>query len=238
MERRRTVRNSILDLENLYKTQIQSLWTQISGSQKFLPYVPGRHLICEASNFVELNSATYKAKQTVELFLLNYLLLVAVRKRKRNETGSAGKGKGGGEGGKEDEKQRGRLVAERCWNLNEVVVVDVKDSGGKKLPRSCLQTACKSSLTHVFPQTCTDLTNAIKIRRGKESLVYRTNFADDKRILLGAFRKVAEDLAAKKRKESEKEQERRKSMWAGDVSPVEAGSSSPNRETTDRRPAH
>jgi len=49
-------------------------------------------------------------------------------------------------------------------------------------------------------------------------LVYRTNFADDKRILLGAFRKVAEDLAAKKRKESEKEQERRKSMWAGDVS--------------------
>jgi hypothetical protein len=132
VERRKTVRNSVLDLENLYKTQIQSLWTQISGSQKFLTYVPGRHLICEASNFVELNSATYKAKQTVELFLLNDLLLVAVRKRKRNETaGAAVKGKGGGEVGKEDEKQRGRLVAERCWNLNEVVVVDVKDSGGK-----------------------------------------------------------------------------------------------------------
>jgi hypothetical protein len=63
----------------------------------------------------------------------------------------------------------------------------------------------------------TDLTNAIKIRRGKESLVYRTNFADDKRVLLAAFRKVAEDLAAKKRKASEKEQERRKSMWTGDV---------------------
>lgn len=47
-----------------------------------------------------------------------------------------------------------------------------------------------------------DLTNAIKIRRGKENLVYRTNYPDDKRVLLGAFRKVAEDLAAKKRKES------------------------------------
>ena len=29
---------------------------------------------------------------------------------------------------------------------------------------------------------------------------------------------MAEDLAAKKRKESEREQERRKSMWTGDVS--------------------
>jgi hypothetical protein len=128
VERRKTVRNSVLDLENLYKTQIQSLWTQISGSQKFLPYVPGRHLICEASNFVELNSATYKAKQTVELFLLNDLLLVAVRKRKRNEPGSSSKGKGEE---KDEEKARGRLAAERCWNLNEVVVVDVKDSGGE-----------------------------------------------------------------------------------------------------------
>lgn len=127
MERRKTVRNSVLDLENLYKNQVQALWQQISGSQKFLPYVPGRHLICEASNFVELNSATYKAKQTVELFLLNDLLLVAVRKRKRNEPGS---GKDKGQTGKEEDKAKGRLVAERCWNLNEVVVVDVKDSGG------------------------------------------------------------------------------------------------------------
>lgn len=68
---------------------------------------------------------------------------------------------------------------------------------------------------------CTDLTNAIKIRRGKESFVYRTSFPDDKKVLLGAFRKVAEDLAVKKRKESEKEQERRKSMWAGDVSTLD-----------------
>ena len=130
VERRKTVRNSVLDLENLYKNQVQALWTQISGSQKFLPYVPGRHLICEASNFVELNSATYKAKQTVELFLLNDLLLVAVRKRKRNEPGSSAKDKGQN---KEEDKSKGRLVAERCWNLNEVVVVDVKDSGGESI---------------------------------------------------------------------------------------------------------
>jgi hypothetical protein len=57
-------------------------------------------------------------------------------------------------------------------------------------------------------------------------LVYRTNHPDDKRVLLGAFRKVAEDLAAKKRKESEREQERRKSMWAGDVSALVVWSAS------------
>lgn len=35
---------------------------------------------------------------------------------------------------------------------------------------------------------------------------------------MAAFRQVAEELAAKKRKDSEKEQERRKSLWQGDVS--------------------
>jgi exocyst complex component 8 len=118
VERRKTARNSLLDLQNLYRTQLQSLWTTISGSQKFLPLLPGRHLVCEAKNFVELNSATYKIKQNVELFLLSDLLLVAARKRKR-----------GDEETKADKD--GRLVAERCWNLTEVVIVDVKDSGGE-----------------------------------------------------------------------------------------------------------
>ncbi len=117
VERRKTARNSLLDLQKLYRTQLQSLWTTISGSQKFLPLLPGRHLVCEAKNFVELNSATYKVKQNVELFLLNDLLLVAARKRKREDAGRK-------------EEKDWRLVAERCWNLTEVVVVDVKDSGG------------------------------------------------------------------------------------------------------------
>ncbi len=65
-----------------------------------------------------------------------------------------------------------------------------------------------------------DLTNAIKIRRGKETFVYRTSRSEEKKALLGAFRQVAEELAAKKRKENEKEQERRKSMWTGDVGEV------------------
>lgn len=64
----------------------------------------------------------------------------------------------------------------------------------------------------------TDLTNALKIRRGKEVCVYRTGRPEDKKALLAAFRQVSQELGEKKRRESEKEQVRRKTMWLGDVS--------------------
>ena len=62
------------------------------------------------------------------------------------------------------------------------------------------------------------MTNVFKIRHGKETHVYRTDIAADKKNLLSQFRHVAEELAAKKRKEREGEHQRRKSMWMGDVS--------------------
>jgi hypothetical protein len=129
VERRKTVRNSILDLQNMYRAQLQSLWTQVSGSQKYLPITPGRHLVCEASNFIELNPATYKTKQLVELFLLNDLMLVAVRKRKRSTTETAvGTSRRGAAG--PDGSIKGQLVADKCFTLSEISVADIKDSGG------------------------------------------------------------------------------------------------------------
>jgi hypothetical protein len=59
------------------------------------------------------------------------------------------------------------------------------------------------------------MTNVFKIRHGKETHVYRTENSSDKKSLLTQFRQVAEELAAKKRKEREGEHERRKSLWAG-----------------------
>ena len=69
------------------------------------------------------------------------------------------------------------------------------------------------------------MTNVFKIRHGKETHVYRTETPQDKKSLLAQFRQVAEELAAKKRKEREGEHERRKSMWqagpsGGDVCSV------------------
>ncbi|PKI83108.1 Exo84p [Malassezia vespertilionis] len=63
------------------------------------------------------------------------------------------------------------LVAERAFGLSEIVVVDLKDTK--------------------------DLKNALKIKRGKEVYVYRTEQVQEKRTLLNAFRRVGEDLANK-----------------------------------------
>jgi hypothetical protein len=105
-------------LATLYRTQLSALWEGVEGSQKYLPLIPGRHLVAEAASFVELNSATYKARQAVHLFLLNDALLVSVKKRGGPIEGGAAKS---------------RLVAERCFNLSEIVVVDLKDGGGSFL---------------------------------------------------------------------------------------------------------
>lgn len=120
VERHRSRRHSPLGLQQMYRAQLASLWQTVEGSQKYLNLAPGRHLVFETHNFVELNAATYKAKQNVSLFLLNDLLLVAGRRRLK-----------AGPGVSIDQDDRGRMVAERCWFLTDLVVVDLKDSGGE-----------------------------------------------------------------------------------------------------------
>ncbi|KIR53424.1 exocyst complex component EXO84 [Cryptococcus gattii Ru294] len=182
LERRRTQRNSVFDLQNLYRNQLTQLWSIVEGSQKYLPVVPGRHLVFELHNVVELNPATYKPKQNVSIFLLNDVLLIAGKRRNK---GSSSPGVGS-----EKDRDRGRMVAERCWNLIELGIVDVRDGG--------------------------ELVNIVKVHRGKEHCVYKTQKSDDKRALINAFRQISREVNEKKRKDSEKEQERRKTMWLGD----------------------
>lgn len=122
VERRRTQRNSVADLQTMYKQQLTTLWSTVEGSQKYLPLVPGRHLVFETHEFIELNAATYKAKQSVSMFLLSDLLLIAGRRRMKSAHTD------------ERERERGRMVAEKCWVLADLVVVDVKDSGGQYEP--------------------------------------------------------------------------------------------------------
>ena len=71
-----------------------------------------------------------------------------------------------------------------------------------------------SSRSIDLPELVTDLQNAVKIKRGKETIIFRTDKTEDKKMLLLAFKKVAEELMNKKRKEMLSEAEARK----GDVS--------------------
>ncbi|OCH90543.1 hypothetical protein OBBRIDRAFT_776799 [Obba rivulosa] len=170
-ERRRNVRSSIADLRVLYANQMQTLHSQIEGSSKFVPTTPGRHVISEMDGIMALNAATYRIDHHVRFIILDDAILVAKRQRRRNNADGE------------------KLVAERCWPLNEMLVLDTKDTA--------------------------TMTNVFKIRHGKETHVYRTEIAADKKGLLAQFRHVAEELAAKKRKEREGEHQRRKSMWIG-----------------------
>ncbi|KAF7974912.1 hypothetical protein HWV62_11077 [Athelia sp. TMB] len=178
-ERRRNARSSIADLRVLYANQMQALHAQVEGSAKFAPTTAGRHVIIEMDGIVALNAATYKTSHSVRFVVLDDAVLVAKRRRNRDA---------GGGGRNATDKTGGRLVAERCWPLSEMLVLDTKDSA--------------------------NMTNVFKIRHGKETHVYRTEQPGDKKSLLTQFRQVAEELAAKKRKEREGEHERRKSLWA------------------------
>ncbi|TRM61603.1 hypothetical protein BD626DRAFT_558599 [Schizophyllum amplum] len=171
-------RSSVADLRIMYFNQMQALHAQIEGSAKFAPTTPGRHVVAEFDGVAALNAATYKVVGKVKFVVLDDLVLVARRRRR-----TAGADTRGGSIGE------GKLVAERCWPLNEMLVLDTKDSP--------------------------TMTNVFKIKHGKETHVYRTDTPGDKKSLLTQFRQVAEELADKRRKEREGEHERRKSMWTG-----------------------
>jgi exocyst complex component 8 len=116
-ERRRNVRSSVADLRVLYASQMQALHQQVEGSAKFVPTTPGRHVVAEIDNgVVALHPATYRPSHSVRFVVLDDSVLVA-RKRQRRAEG----GKGAG------------WVAERCWPLAEMVVLDTKDQ-----PSTCL----------------------------------------------------------------------------------------------------
>jgi len=192
IDRRRNVRSSVADLRILYANQMQNLHSQIEGAAKYVPTMPGRHIITEMDGVLALNAATYKVDHAVKFVVLDDAVLVARRRRRRNNT--------------ESEK----LVAERCWMLGEMLVLDSKDATS-----TCAAMRTWIRFAHATSQ---DMTNVFKIRHGKETHVYRTEAAGDKKSLLATFRSVAEDLAAKRRKEREGEHERRKSLWvSGDV---------------------
>lgn len=164
---KRDKRSSVTDRTALWNSQLQQLWKSIEGSQKFLPALPGRHVVQDAGPWIELDSATWKPRRAMQIVLLNDHLLVASRKKKKVE----------GAGG--DQRQAAlKLVAERCWPLLDIELVDLAGTGEATSSR-------------------TKVADAIMIRGvGQESFTYRTEKVDGnvKAMLMMNFRKAVEEL--------------------------------------------
>ena len=170
---------------------MQNLHTQIEGSAKFVPTTPGRHVVGEIDGIIALNAATYKPMSTVRFVLLDDAVLVARKRRRRNASESD------------------KLVADRCWPLNEMLILDTKDTASPYFQHT------PHTHSRLLSPSTSALVNVFKVKHGKETHVYRTETALDKKNMVAQFRHVAEELLAKKRKEREGEHERRKSLWAG-----------------------
>lgn len=77
-------------------------------------------------NIYSLNAATFKVEHTVKFVLLDDAVLVA-RKRARRTA------------------DRPNLVAEKCWPLNDILVLDTKDTASESFSYSICTTLIRLS---------------------------------------------------------------------------------------------
>ncbi|RHZ48330.1 exocyst subunit EXO84 [Aspergillus thermomutatus] len=179
--KRNANRSSVANLESMWNVQLQTLWKTVEGSQKFLPVAPGRHIVMETGQWVELDSATWKPRRPVHIVLLNDHLLVAAKKRKRVDQSNP--------------NHRGpvptKLVAEECWPLQDVDMIDLGANLGTGAAREEAEER--------------GIANAINVRVGSKTFTYRHDKRDssDKSELLATFRKAVEDLRRTLRSETE-----------------------------------
>ncbi|KAE8357049.1 Cullin repeat-like-containing domain protein [Aspergillus coremiiformis] len=181
LTKRNNNRSSVANLESMWNVQLQTLWKTVEGSQKFLPVVPGRHIVLETGNWVELDSATWKPRRPVHLVLLNDHLLVAAKKRKRvDQSNSTHHG-----------PVPTKLVAEECWPLQDVDMIDLGANLGPGVSREEAEER--------------GIMNAVSVRIGSKPFTYRHDKRNSsaKVDLLATFRKTVEDLRRTLRSETE-----------------------------------
>lgn len=72
-------RTSVIILEKMWNDELLKLFKTVDGAQKFIAPTPGRHILFQSSNWVEINPATLKQLQRVHIFILNDVLLIAAK---------------------------------------------------------------------------------------------------------------------------------------------------------------
>ena len=125
-------------------------------------------MIQDAGHWVELDNATYKSRRSMQIFLLNDHILIASRKKRKMDGPNA-----------DNRGPMTKLVADRCWHLLDVEVVDMAGTGESSSGRN-------------------KLADAIMVRGAgqNESFIYRTEKPEDlsKGTLILNIRKTVEEL--------------------------------------------
>ena len=206
--KRRGNRSSVANLEALWNTHLQTLWKRVEGSQKFLPAVPGRHILYESGRWVELNAATWKARRRVYLILLNDHLLLASEKKRIDPSGGAPASNVNNTNDPRQKRtpQQTHLVADRCFPLQDVYLTDI--GARTKTP------GLASPTTQALPNPSSS-SNAVNVRIGTESFTFGTTSSHDsseKAKFLTTFRKASEDLRKQLASETENREKARESV--------------------------
>lgn len=189
--RKNANRSSVADLTALHMSHLQALWKAVEGAQKFLPSVPGRHIILESRHWIELNAATWKPRRIVHMVLLNDHLLIATVKKKRMDQNTAPSSSPSSAAPQPHRSPHTKNVADKCWGLSEIEMVDLSSDAS---------TVRKG------------VANAISLRVGKEAFVYKNEDAEKKAELLRHFKKSRDELRKALRAETEDSLRRRDSV--------------------------
>jgi exocyst complex component 8 len=181
--RRNAHRSSVANLETMWNVQLQTLWKSVERSQKFLPAIPGRHIVMETPHWVELDSATWKPRRPVHIVLLNDNLLVASKKRKRMDPNNPQTG-----------PAPTKLVAEECWSLQEIDLIDLGANIGQGGAEGAMEER--------------NIGTAVNVRVGNKSYTYRHDQRSEaaKNELLLTFRKTTEELRKSNKAETENDE--------------------------------
>ena len=168
--RKQANRSSVANLEAMWNVQLHALWKNVEGSQKFLPAIPGRHVVLEQGAWLELDAATWKARRHAHMFLLNDHLMIATRRKKRVDPNAMN--------GDASQKNATRLVADKCWPLQDIDIIDL------------------ASMNPSGAGEKSGMSNAISVRCGHESFTYRSDKSSnsEKMNLLMEFRRTADEL--------------------------------------------
>lgn len=103
---KRKDRLSVLVLQKMWATELQSLFKHVDGAQKYIQAIPGRHVLAESGRWHEINIGTWKPSRPIHLFLLNDLVMIATRKLPQEGSSK-------------------RLQAIYCWPLQNVDISEI-----------------------------------------------------------------------------------------------------------------